>query len=202
MRYAYSGVWWDASVQHRLQFCSPVRRVRISRKFSIVFTVFFLFSLGTAAQDQQQETELVLEQGLNDYAGARDTTIFSESSLSNGGGQHLFSGNTGQNTTRRALIGFDLASIPRGATITSVSLFLTVSTTRAHRRRTKLGRWRNRQFWLDSHRGRIPTGHGQAILLFGQHENETGSKTLARNSVCQLMQVGQIRGPCRRRTRG
>jgi len=103
----------------------------MSLKFAKILVVFLLTSLGAVAQDQPQETELVLEQGVNAYVGARDATIFSEGALSNGGGQYLFSGNTGQSATRRALIDFDLTAVPQGATITAASFFLTVSKTRA-----------------------------------------------------------------------
>ena len=58
----------------------------------------------------------------------KDNTIFSEGDLSNGVGQHLFSGTTGIGDFRRALIKFDIAGrIPSGATIDSAQLILNVS---------------------------------------------------------------------------
>ena len=66
-------------------------------------------------------------------SAARDTTLYESATgaLSNGGGDYLFTGNTAQSAsvnTRRALIGFDIAStIPAGATITSVTLTLTLT---------------------------------------------------------------------------
>lgn len=73
--------------------------------------------------------DLVLANGLAGYAGLRDTTIYSENANANGGGQHLFAGNTGESNSRRALLAFDLAGIPQGATILAASLQLTVSKT-------------------------------------------------------------------------
>jgi len=59
----------------------------------------------------------------------KDNSIYSESDNSNGTGE-LFSGKTGLNNgnaLRRALIKFDLTSIPSGATITSVTLTVNVN---------------------------------------------------------------------------
>lgn len=59
----------------------------------------------------------------------KDNTIFSEGSKSNGTGSYLFVGKTEAtvNGIRRALIQFDVASIPANATITDVKLQLTGS---------------------------------------------------------------------------
>lgn len=57
---------------------------------------------------------------------SRDTALFSEGSLSNGAGPHLYVGNTA-NDTRRSLLAFNLASIPAGATINSATLTLNQS---------------------------------------------------------------------------
>jgi|GEM_PF-3283829 len=57
-----------------------------------------------------------------------DTTLFSEDDESNALGTHLFSGKTSSSgNLRRALLHFDLSSIPAGSTITSVSLDLQVN---------------------------------------------------------------------------
>jgi hypothetical protein len=59
----------------------------------------------------------------------KDNSIYSENNNSNGLGE-LFSGRTGVlngNNFRRALIKFDLSSIPTGATITNVTLMINVS---------------------------------------------------------------------------
>jgi len=77
----------------------------------------------------ENEVELILEAGLNDYDGVRDTSIYEEGELSNGAGQHIFSGRTQQNSLRRALIAFDLSQIPDGAEITLVNFRLTISRT-------------------------------------------------------------------------
>lgn len=61
-----------------------------------------------------------------------DNTLYQSATgaLSNGVGDHLFSGRTGSSNggmRRRALVKFDLSSIPSGATITAVSLRLTAN---------------------------------------------------------------------------
>jgi hypothetical protein len=61
----------------------------------------------------------------------KDTTLFQTTSgnLSDGAGQAIYAGRTGQSTTaleiRRGLLHFNLSSIPAGAAITSASLRLT-----------------------------------------------------------------------------
>lgn len=55
----------------------------------------------------------------------KDNTIYSESgNTSNGAGQNIFAGATGGGNVRRALIRFDLSSIPSGATVTAVTVTL------------------------------------------------------------------------------
>jgi len=73
--------------------------------------------------------EVVLEQGVNGYSGTRDNTIYEENTNTNGGGSHLFAGNTRTSFARRALLAFDLSGIPQEVTILSASLQLTVSRT-------------------------------------------------------------------------
>ncbi len=58
-----------------------------------------------------------------------DNTIFSEGELSNGAGQNLFAGFTNGGAERRALIKFDLSSIPAGSVIERVEISLTVNKT-------------------------------------------------------------------------
>lgn len=96
------------------------------KKLSVFLIVAMIAWVSTSAQDG---TELILEQGVNDYEGTRDTTLYDESSNSNGAGNHIFAGQTNRGAERRALLAFDLADVPEGATITSVSLSLTVSRT-------------------------------------------------------------------------
>jgi hypothetical protein len=57
----------------------------------------------------------------------KDTSIF-QNNVNNagGGGPGLFAGTNGGNSPRRALISFDLSSIPAGSTITDVQLTLTL----------------------------------------------------------------------------
>jgi hypothetical protein len=60
---------------------------------------------------------------------SKDNTLYESSngSVSNGAGIHLFTGKTNNNSRRRALIAFDLSTIPAGAKITAVTLTLHVS---------------------------------------------------------------------------
>ncbi len=61
------------------------------------------------------------------FTPQKDNSIFSEGSLSNAKGLGLFAGNTQSGATRRALLKFDLSSIPASATVTAASLTLTVN---------------------------------------------------------------------------
>jgi len=60
---------------------------------------------------------------------SKDNTLFESSNggVSNGAGIHLFTGTTNSGSRRRALIAFDLSTIPAGAKITSVTLTLHIS---------------------------------------------------------------------------
>jgi hypothetical protein len=62
---------------------------------------------------------------------AKDNTLYQDElgSLSNGAGTGMFCGNTGRGNARRAVLAFDLSSIPAGSTITAVTLRLNVSMT-------------------------------------------------------------------------
>jgi hypothetical protein len=63
---------------------------------------------------------------------AADNTMYSENGgRSNGRGSYIFTGNTQQGSTRRALLRFDLttANLPVGVTITEVTLQLNLSRT-------------------------------------------------------------------------
>ena len=60
---------------------------------------------------------------------SKDNTLFEDSNgtLSNGAGERLLSGRTGEPNNRRALVAFDFSSIPAGSVITEVSLTLNAS---------------------------------------------------------------------------
>ncbi len=64
---------------------------------------------------------------------SHDNTLYEDlmGTTSNGRGAYLFVGDNGAGVKRRGIVRFDLASIPAGATITSVSLSMNVSRTRA-----------------------------------------------------------------------
>ncbi|MEE8348587.1 MAG: DNRLRE domain-containing protein, partial [Acidobacteriota bacterium] len=92
---------------------------RNSRGSLNLLVVIVILSTAVGVADQ-----LVLEP-------SKDNTIWEDQSgaLSNGAGVALFSGRTGQSRTTRALIAFDLSTIPAGSTINSVSLELNQSNT-------------------------------------------------------------------------
>lgn len=71
--------------------------------------------------------EIILEEGVNGYTGARDNTIYAESTNTNGGGQNIFCGNTNNGFARRTLLAFDFSGIPAGSTILAATLQLTVA---------------------------------------------------------------------------
>ena len=60
---------------------------------------------------------------------ARDNTLYQSEAgnISNGQGQHLFAGTTQKGELRRAVIAFDLSSIPPWADVVSATLALTMS---------------------------------------------------------------------------
>jgi hypothetical protein len=93
--------------------------------------VFFcvVASLSAATSADAGTVTYVFEQGQSGYTGCDDTTIFSESENSAGGGDGVFVGANGSLNARRALLRMDLSSIPAGATVQSATLELTVSTT-------------------------------------------------------------------------
>lgn len=61
----------------------------------------------------------------------KDSTVYAEdSTLSNGSGEHIISGDNGSAFPRRGLVAFDIAAfVPAGATVDSVELTLTLSHT-------------------------------------------------------------------------
>ncbi len=62
------------------------------------------------------------------FQPVRDNTLYENATgaVSNGHGDHCFAGNTGTASKRRALLVFDLSLIPPGATVTGVTLQLTL----------------------------------------------------------------------------
>jgi hypothetical protein len=60
-------------------------------------------------------------------SGTRDNSLFENTSQSNGAGEHLYAGktgNTGGNAARRALVRFDITSVPDNTDIVSASVVL------------------------------------------------------------------------------
>ena len=66
---------------------------------------------------------LVLQQGLNNYTGTQDTTIYdTDVNNSAGGFPYLYVGQSQNRGSRRSLIRFDLSAIAAGSTVTSATL--------------------------------------------------------------------------------
>ncbi len=89
----------------------------------------------------------------------KDTTIYSESQYTNGGGQHFFAGTTLHNYYRRSVISFDVsANVPAGSTIQSATLRLHMSMTNplAH------------SIAVNLHRCLAPWGEGTVVGLIGE----------------------------------
>ncbi|MDX2115135.1 MAG: DNRLRE domain-containing protein [Planctomycetota bacterium] len=68
-----------------------------------------------------------------DFPAAADATLYDSSAgtTASGSGEHLFVGNTGAGSIRRSVIRFDLSAIPPGSTVSSATLTLYMSRTRA-----------------------------------------------------------------------
>ena len=113
--------------------------------FILILVMLAGFAITGIGQDGEQE--LILEQGVNEYEGVRDTTIFSEGGLSNGGGDHVFTGLTNQDALRRTLIAFDLSEIPEGATIASAVLTFRVSQVQVNARDATINAHRLSSDW-------------------------------------------------------
>lgn len=67
---------------------------------------------------------LFLQAATLDLVPTKDTTIYQEGDLSNGGGSRFIIGADSTQSPRRALLQFDFSTIPSGAVITNVSLRL------------------------------------------------------------------------------
>lgn len=84
-----------------------------------------LFGLLTFAQNARTAITVTLEP-------SADNTIYQDNpNNSNGLGGYFIAGNTSSSSPRRALLRFDLSSIPAGSTVSSVSLQLTLNKTKA-----------------------------------------------------------------------
>lgn len=94
--------------------CQPIRFVGLV--CSVLLAVGGLTPIATA------QTTITLRP-------TRDNTIYQATTgnLSNGVGEYLFAGRTATGSIRRALVKFDLTSIPANATITHANLSLNVS---------------------------------------------------------------------------
>ncbi len=98
-----------------------MKRVITTRSYNPVRINTLLF-IGTALL-----STAVLADTIN-LPAEKDNTLYEEGDLSNGAGDHLFTGSTNTASIRRAVIRFDIdGAIPVGATIDSVQLTLNVS---------------------------------------------------------------------------
>lgn len=100
-----------------------LRHCVIIRTSEIAFPILLWMMLGGYAFSET----LVLQEGINGYAGTKDNSLYADRpSNSNGASPYLYAGATGE-SLRRALIQFDLNEIPTGSSVTNVSLQLTVN---------------------------------------------------------------------------
>jgi hypothetical protein len=98
-----------------------MKRVIVTRTYKSVRINTLLF-IGTALL-----SAAVLADTVN-LPAEKDNTLYEEGDLSNGAGDHLFTGTTNTPSIRRTVIRFDIdGAIPAGATIDSVQLTLNVS---------------------------------------------------------------------------
>lgn len=91
-----------------------------------------VISIGAAYCGSASAATLILEEGVNGYAGTRDTTLFQDRPAhSSGGFPNFFSSVTQTASPRRTLLKFDIpTTFPVGSTITGVALTLTMDQTR------------------------------------------------------------------------
>jgi hypothetical protein len=98
--------------------------MRISRlAFSRVASLIIAAAFTRVAELRADTVSLV--------ASADNTIYQGSNSRSNGAGDHFFAGRTDEDRLRRGLLRFDLTGIPAGSTITSATLTLHMSRTRA-----------------------------------------------------------------------
>jgi hypothetical protein len=80
--------------------------------YTLIIAILFS-GLGLIAQTNELE-----------ITSSLDNTIFKDTELSNGKGQHIFTGTSNKDVIRRALVQFDLRDLPAGVTIDSAFLIL------------------------------------------------------------------------------
>jgi hypothetical protein len=89
----------------------------------------------------------------------QDATIFGENSAGANGQGHLFAGSTDDGHARRALIRFDVGSIPKGSLVTSVTL--TLQCTRGHPGSVPVSLHRMTKWWTEGSSVGTGTGGGK-----------------------------------------
>lgn len=70
---------------------------------------------------------LTAQAAVMDVPALKDNSIFDEGDLSNGSGEHLFTGRTNRTDLRRALIAFDFTNIPANSTVVDSQVTLQVN---------------------------------------------------------------------------
>ena len=104
---------------------APVRQTVFVR---ILCLLAFTASLGLVLIPSTVSAQVTIN-----LTADKDNTLYEDpaGSVSNGAGQYFFAGRTDKNFLRRAVLRFDLSSIPSGSTVSSVTLTLTMSRTQA-----------------------------------------------------------------------
>jgi hypothetical protein len=97
--------------------------MRVGRTVTSVFSVLVVCLITNVQSMAQSDTTMT---------AVKDNTLYESvsGSLSNGAGMHFFAGKNNQNSIRRGILAFDVASrLPTGSTIDSVKLTLNMSKT-------------------------------------------------------------------------
>jgi hypothetical protein len=110
----------DNKVEFNLQQ-GPAMKTKPIHSLAIAISILVLSGVGLCAQAAETIT----------LEAVKDTTIYSEGELSNGQGAYLFAGETNRGSLRRALVGFDVSTLPDGALVQNASLTLQMNKSNA-----------------------------------------------------------------------
>lgn len=164
----------------------PLKRLHAAvssfRDYFWLVTVGIVFVLVTAtpsAGSGESGRVFVFEQGVDEYEGFEDTSIFSENENAGGGIDGLFSGTIRTSPFhRRALLRVDLSALPPGSVVESATLELVVERSGGFFGDFDIGLYRIREDWAagaamspDTEGGAgAPASTGDATWISNLHE--------------------------------